>query len=444
MNLNSEIRDVIVVGGGAAGLMTAASAGARGKRVLVLEKNRKLGVKILMSGGTRCNITHHCDARGIAEAFGRQGKFLRSALATLSPQDVIRKIEALGVATRVEATGKIFPVSNRAIDVRDALVRLAVDAGATVLAEQPVRRIDYSGPNTERVAADEAEAASAPQFRVQTDHQQFLSRSLVITTGGRSYPGCGTTGDGYAWAESFGHSVVRTVPALTPVVCHQNWIHALRGITVEDVELSVWPVSPKPGQRRLKPLGVDRGPLLLTHFGFSGPTVMNLSRLVAQADAAADTESSASEQLSLRCDFLPTVTDLQLADEFGRRRKNAGRHPVGQLLSEYFPRRLAEALLDRAGIAATQKNAELSKQQTRALIDVLKRNNFPIHGTLGYKKAEVTAGGVNLKEVDSRNMQSKLCRGLFFAGEILDLDGPIGGFNFQAAFSTGWLAGQHV
>lgn len=435
MNDNETVRDVIVVGGGAAGLMAAASAGECGRDVLLLEKNSKLGVKILMSGGTRCNITHNCDSRGIAEAFGRQGKFLRSALATLTPEDVIQKIEALGVATKIEATGKIFPVSNKAIDVRDALVTMATAAGAQILSEQSVMQIE----RIERPSGDE------PQFKITTDSTTFRARKLILTTGGQSYPGCGTTGDGYPWAEQFGHSIVTTVPALAPLICHQEWVHELKGITVEDAELSLWHAAQPAGKQKQKrkPLDTRRGPLLMTHFGFSGPTVMNLSRTVAQHEAAMR-DASETTQLLMRCDFLPNVTEESLADRFRSQKQASGKQLSSQLLAKSFPRRLTEALMQQANIPVNQKNADLSKKQTSGLIDVLKRTEFLIPGTLGYTKAEVTSGGVSLKEVDSRNMQSKLQDGVFFAGEILDFDGPIGGFNFQAAFSTGWLAGQSI
>lgn len=435
VNPGNDIWDVLVVGAGAAGLMAATSAGASGQRVLVLEKNRKIGVKILMSGGTRCNITHNCDARGIAEAFGRQGKFLRSALAALPPEDVIRMIESQGVATKVEPTGKIFPVSNKAIDVRDALVKLATAAGAEILTEQPVRSI-------EAVDVLETVAGSGPhRFEVRTDAGTFRCRNLVITTGGKSYPGCGTTGDGYAWAQQFGHSIVRTVPALAPVVCHEDWVHSLSGITIDDCELGVLIEPPK---RKQKPLDVRRGPLLFTHFGFSGPTVMNLSRAITQFEAAKLPADAELEHLVLRCDFLPTITDNDLESKLQDQRQTAGKQATAQSLTPYLPRRLVEMLLQRADVPAEQKNADLSKKHLQQLVDAIKRTTVPLHGTLGYKKAEVTAGGVNLKEIDSRNMQSKLHPGLFFAGEILDLDGPIGGFNFQAAFSTGWATSRCI
>lgn len=427
------VRDVIVVGGGAAGLMAAASAAARGRDVLVLEKNRKLGVKVLMSGGTRCNITHACDQRGIAEAFGRQGRFLRSALATLTPEQVIEKIESLGVATKVEDTGKVFPVSNRAIDVRDALVTLAENAGAEILTEMPVSDIQFN-----------EESGDCGLFSVAVDDHTLTSRSLVLTTGGLSYPGSGTTGDGYAWARLFGHTITSTYPALTPVVSHETWVQELKGITIQDVGLSLWPEAGVQGKKK-KPLDTRRGPLLFTHFGFSGPTVMNLSRSISsRASEETPGQLASGEALVLRCDFMPSTPEPELSNQLQAKKQSSGSQPVAGFLPKALPRRLVEALLRQAEIPEGLNHAELSKKLQQNLIAVLKRNEVAVHGTLGYNKAEVTAGGVSLKEVDSRNMQSKLRAGLYLAGEILDVDGPIGGFNFQAAFSTGWLAGQHA
>lgn len=419
--------DAIVIGAGAAGLMTATSAGTHGHSVLLLEKNRKPGVKILMSGGTRCNITHNCDARGIAEAFGRkQGKFLRSALAALTPEEVIQKVESQGVATKVEQTGKIFPVSNKAIDVRDALVRMVREVGATILTERPVRAIEL--------------AAVGAGFSVRTGDEEYSARNLVITTGGKSYPGCGTTGDGYAWAKQFGHTIVPTVPALAPVTCELQWVRELQGITVLDVEMSVV-VVPRRGKQ--KPLDVRRGPLLFTHFGFSGPTAMNLSGAITRfhADRLPGQEP---QSLVIRCDFLPDTQSDQLLQQFLQRQQTHGKQSVAQSLVDWFPRRLAESLLTQADVLPDQRYAEFGKKMAQRLVQTIKANDCLVQKTLGYKKAEVTAGGVALPEVDSRNMQSKLQPGLYFAGEILDLDGPIGGFNFQAAFSTGWLAGSQL
>ena len=429
--------DVIIVGAGAAGLMAAASASSRQLKVLLLERNRKLGVKILMSGGTRCNITHDCTSAEIVRAFGRQGKFLHSCLAALSPKQVIEKIESQGVATKIESTGKIFPVSNKAIDVRDALVGLAQQADATILNEHSVDSIDKVGDH----------------FVVQSAGKEFAAASLLITTGGKSYPGCGTVGDGYGWARQFGHSVVDTVPALVPILSNTSWANELKGITIEKAKVEVCQpqITPrsiegltKSQLKKLRPqVLVERGgSFLFTHWGFSGPSVLDVSREVARHDYA--------KRLKLNCDFLPTMSAGELDQLLVRRKSENGKQSVANLLSELFPKRLAESLLVQAGsnsqlgasFELQTKNAELSKKDLAAIANQIKRCQFDVNGTLGFEKAEVTAGGVELKEIDSKTMQSKLVEGLFFAGEVLNLDGPIGGFNFQSAFSTGWLAGQ--
>jgi len=417
--------------------MAAASAGSRGRKVLLLEKNKKLGVKILMSGGTRCNITHDCSVREIVAAFGRQGKFLHSALSILPPLDVIEKIEEQGVETKIESTGKIFPVSNKAIDVRDALVGLASEAGTTIVNQSPVVSITKEDG----------------RFAVETSEENFSCESLIITTGGKSYPGCGTTGDGYAWAQQFGHSIIGLVPALVPILNNDQWANELKGITIEKTKVEVWQPEQtsdsdvelsKSDRKKLKAKTLVRreGSFLFTHWGFSGPSVLDVSREVARHANA--------KSLKLICDFEPSMSIGEFENYLQTKKSDSGKQNVGNLLNEFFPKRLAESLLlaaqsnqeFKSKFELQSKNAELSKQDLSAIVNQVKACRFDINGTLGFEKAEVTAGGGNLKEIDSKTMQSKLAEGLFFAGEILDLDGPIGGFNFQSAFSTGWLAGQ--
>lgn len=420
--------DVIIIGAGAAGLIAAGSASQRGKRTLLLEKNRKLGVKILMSGGTRCNITHHCDTRGIIAAFGPQGNFLHSALAAFPPQEIINLLHAHNVETKVEPTGKIFPVSNRAIDVRDALVQHASQNGAQIISGTAVRSIKHD--------------SATHSFAISSDSECWTSPQVIVTTGGRSYPGCGTTGDGYAWAKNFGHSIVPTVPALVPLLNSWEWAHELKGITIEKTDVAVWdPDAPtqfnKKGKaKKQKPLARRKGSFLFTHWGFSGPSVLDVSRAVARHDQ--------KRKLQMECDFLPSIPEKKLLSYLSQKKSHDGKQSIANLLSEFHPRRLTDALLTAAGLNLTQRNAEISKIQTDQIVSQLKRCRFPIDGTLGFEKAEVTAGGIALSEVDSRTMESKLQPGLFFAGEILDLDGFIGGFNFQSAFSTGYLAGQSI
>jgi predicted Rossmann fold flavoprotein len=407
--------EVIVIGAGAAGLVAAAEAASRGRKTLLLEKNRRPGVKILMSGGTRCNLTHATDKWGIVKAYGHQGNFLHSALAALSPADLVKMIEDEGVPTKVEETGKIFPVSNRATDILDALMKRFHRTSAELGLEEPVQRI-------ERLAECNA-------FRITTNRRGLTAEKLVITVGGQSYPGSGTTGDGYAWAAAFGHTIIPPRPALVPLIAEAAWVRDLSGVTIPDVELKLCTTSNR------KPLESRRGSLLFTHFGLSGPAVLDISR------AFTALEMPAAE---LICDFLPALVTENLEERIRQAATADGKQHVVTFLSECLPRRLAESLLDRADIPHEARLGEFSKSSRAALIKAIKSMAIPITGTRGFAKAEVTAGGVALNEVDSRTMESKLLPGLYFAGEILDLDGPIGGYNFQAAFSTGVLAGRSV
>jgi predicted Rossmann fold flavoprotein len=405
--------DVVVIGAGAAGLLAAARAAERGRRVLLLEKNRKPGVKILMSGGTRCNLTHATDKRGIIEAFGTQGRFLHSALAALGPSDLVDLFEAEGVATKVEPTGKIFPASDKATDVLEALKRRLARSGAQLALEEGVVELTQDGDT----------------FTLRTSLRKLQATKVVITVGGQSYPGSGTTGDGYAWARSFGHTIIPPRPALVPLTSGAAWVKSLRGVTIPDVRVRL--------QERgaSKTLAERRGSFLFTHFGVSGPAPMDVSREAA---------NRAPNELQLVCDFLPDIGAEGLSNQLQAEAAAAGKKQIVATVAQWLPRRLAEALLEQSGLPADRRGAELSKAERLAIVQSIKSIAIPIEGTLGFKKAEVTAGGVALDEVDSRTMQSKLVRGLYFAGEILDLDGPIGGYNFQAAFSTGWLAGESV
>ncbi|MCP4192818.1 MAG: NAD(P)/FAD-dependent oxidoreductase [Planctomycetaceae bacterium] len=410
--------DVIVIGGGAAGLLAATAAAENDKQVLLLEKNSKAGVKILMSGGTRCNITQATDRRGIVTAFGAQGNFLHSALAALSPDDLVDLFESEGVATKIEPTGKIFPVSDRAIDVRDALLR----------------RLHRSGARLALNSAVHAFRRTQEGFEVSSTSGQFQCKKLILTVGGQSYPGCGTTGDGYAWAKSMGHAIVPPRPALVPITTNSTWIHELRGITMEDVSLKI---EQPAADGKQKEIAHRRGSMVLTHFGLSGPVVLDISRVITQA--------ANRKNLVLKCDFLPGLSEKETEQQLERLCRRDGGRLIHQTLSSLsLPKRLIEQLIISAAIPDERRVAELSRQERGRLIRAIKTTTIDVAGTLGFKKAEVTAGGVSRDEVDSRNMQSKLVAGLYFAGEILDLDGPIGGYNFQAAFSTGWLAGISV
>ena len=433
-----ESFDVVVIGAGAAGLIAATRAAEGGRRTILLEKNRKPGVKILMSGGTRCNITQATDNRGIIAAYGAQGPFLHSALAALSVADTLDLFHAAGLPTKVEDTGKIFPASDKATDVLAALVkRLAKTPG--------------------QLALDEAVVGlepSADGWLVTTKTRTLLAVKVIVTTGGQSYPGCGTTGDAYDWARRLGHTIITPRPALVPITVNVPWVRELQGVTIPDVYLQV--VEPPAGlpvgsnaaptqataatRKALAEtiLAERRGSLLFAHFGLTGPVALDVSRSVSGHERP--------HSLSLRCDFLPSIPRAALEETLRTGLSTAGKKlllgALVDLLPPVLPRRMIEVLLLAGAIDAQRNAAEVGKVDRARLVDLVKRMQIQVSGTRGFAKAEVTAGGIALGEVDSRTMQSKLAPNLFLAGEVLDLDGPIGGYNFQAAWSTGYLAGQ--
>ncbi len=437
--------DVAVLGAGAAGLFAAIRAAELGARVLLLEKNRRAGVKILISGGTRCNITNarglrRLDAvsgpvdpafnpewcRGIPAiqaAFGTGGPFLGPALRRLDVDQTVRMFQAEGVTSKIEANGKVFPASDRAVDVLEALLRRLDRSGARFRGRSPVLAIEHM--RTE-------DPASAPAFAIRLDDGTVTARRVILAVGGSSYPGCGTTGDGYALAGSFGHTIATTRPALVPIRVVPEWVSSLRGLSLQDV---VATVQAKDGpSREAQALQQRREAILFAHFGLSGPAILDVSRAVARHEQP--------ETLELRLDLLPGNSREQVDGQLQAACRQ-GRPAVVSVLSSMLPHRLAECLMEVADVPRGRIGPDLSRIERMRLISTLKGVVLPIRGTLGFEKAEVTSGGVVLDEVDPRTLESRIVPGLHFAGEILDLDGLIGGYNFQApGAAAGWRGRQ--
>ncbi len=411
-SMDSSRFDVAVVGAGAAGIVAAFRAAERGRRTILLDKNKHAGIKILMSGGTRCNITQATDNRGIVKAYGPPGKFLHSALAALSVQDTIAMFEAEGVHTKVEETGKIFPVSNKAADVLAGLLARLDRSGATLALSEQLEKLERD----------------ADGWRLQTARRVIQTESVVLTTGGQSYPGSGTTGDGYRFAAALGHTIVTPRPALAPLTTTAPWVLDLRGVTLPDVTLTI--------REQGQSIASRRSSLLFAHFGLTGPAALDVSRVVSGHPQPAT--------LIAEIDLAPDTTEPQLLQSLRSQAAADGKKQLAGILSQTSPRRLVDVAIKLAQIRPDRRAAEWSKDERNRLVHLLKHLPIPLTGTLGFKKAEVTAGGVSLAEVDSSTMESKLAPRLYFAGEVLDLDGPIGGYNFQAAWSTGWLAGERA
>jgi hypothetical protein len=291
-----------------------------------------------------------------------------------------------------------------------------------------LRRLERSGATLALEEAVGAMQMIGGEFAIGTSRRTLNGEKIVLTTGGQSYPGAGTTGDGYRFAAQLGHRIVPPRPALVPLTTNVPWVADLRGITLTDVSVGII--------EQEKTLITRRGSLLFAHFGISGPVVLDVSRIVSG--------HAEPHKLLLEIDLLPTHSEQTLSEWLRTESLASGKKQLAVVLAHQAPRRLAEVVLEEAGLARDRKAAALTKEERLRLVRALKHLPVPIAGTLGFKKAEVTAGGVALDEVDSRTMMSKLVPNLFFAGEILDLDGPIGGYNFQAAWSTGWLAGASV
>ena len=401
--------DVIVAGAGAAGLFAATEAALHGQKTLLLEKNRKAGIKILASGGTKCNVTSSLPIKELGLKFGvKEERFLRHGLHECSPQDVRDLLQAEGVATGTFPMEKIFPLSGRAADVLEAFLKRCQRTSA-------------------ELALDEAliDVEKQPRgFRLRTHKRVLSTKKLIITVGGCSYPKTGTTGDGYPWLQKLGHTLADTRPALVPLLIQQNWLRALTGIACNDVIVEALGTDDKVlfGRRR---------PLLFTHRGLSGPGPMDVSGYLRYEGL---------RQNRIRIDWLPDwpAEDLDIL-----LRQSAGKkQTLFQVLPSAFPRRLMAAFLNRSSIPEDRMTSELKKKERQQLVDFLKRSIIKVDGDEGFDKAEVTTGGLPLEQVSAKTMESKIVRGLYIAGEILDLDGPIGGFNFQAAFSTGTVAGR--
>ncbi|MHC5062465.1 MAG: BaiN/RdsA family NAD(P)/FAD-dependent oxidoreductase [Planctomycetota bacterium] len=414
--------EVVVVGAGAAGLMAAIQSGGRGNRTLLLEKNARPGLKILISGGGRCNLTTTKSGKSLEAEYGkRRGRWLLHALRAFQPGDLVELIESAGVPLREEDLDKIFPCSGKARDVLDCLLGLA-EASAVEL------RCESAMESVERLPSGDG-------FQIHTTKGTVQAGSLILATGGLSYPKTGSTGDGYRIAEQFGHRIIPGVPHLAPLAVDAAWIHELAGIVLQKSSLAV--INKATGEV----LCQRQRPVLFTHKGLSGPAPMDLAGFI---------EETAGE-CELVLDFVPGVKREALETDWLQRSKTAGRNRVSSLLPRELPERLRQSLCEQAGVAFAPRGpkraltvAELDKKGRHRLLAVLKDLRIPVTRSLGMDHAEVTRGGVALEEVDPRSMESRLCPKLFLCGEILDVDGPIGGFNFQAAFATGRLAGLHV
>ena len=396
---------IVVIGAGPAGLLAAGRAAECGAPVRLLEKNHQPGRKLLITGAGRCNITSAVDQDTFIGQFFGQGRFLYPALQTMYREELLDLLAKSGVRCQVDHQGKYFPVTNQAGDVLSALLRYGQKQGTHLVTDSEVLSVEKKQDH----------------FEVTTSQGTVLAGAIILTTGGMTYPVTGSTGDGYRLATHLGHMIVPPRPALAPLITEQSYIRELAGLSLPDVEVRLV----QPGQ---KPI-TRRGDLLLTHKGVSGPVILRLSR---------ELKGTASLHINLQ----PSMTRPELASAILEQLAQGGRQHIKNCLDDFLPHRLVAPLLAAAGIEADRVAAQAGRRNAEQIAQAISDWILTVTGTQGVHIAMVTAGGVALREINPATLESKLVPGFYFAGEILDLDGDTGGFNLQAACSTGYLAGQ--
>ncbi|MDP4095611.1 NAD(P)/FAD-dependent oxidoreductase [Paenibacillus sp. P96] len=412
--------DIIVIGGGSAGLMAAAAAGEAGAKVLLVEKGAKLGRKLGISGGGRCNVTNAKELDELIQHIPGNGRFLHSALATFSNKDIAAYFENLGIALKEEDNGRMFPVTDKAKTVVDALVKKVRAEGVEIRLNSPVAEVLY----------DEGNACGV---RLRSG-SILRSRKVIIAVGGKSVPHTGSEGDGYAWAEKAGHTITDLYPTEVPLVSNEPFIQdkSLQGLSLRSVSLTVW--NPKD-----KKVISHEGDMIFTHFGISGPIALRCSQFVVK-----ELKKHGAGKVPLTLDLFPHKREDEIYDETWKLAEEDSKKAVKNILRGYLPERLIPLLFDQAGLREDMTFDHIPKQQWRELSKLIKAFPISISGTLSIKEAFVTGGGVHLKEIDPRTMESKLMPGLYFCGEVMDIHGYTGGYNITAAFTTGYNAGRHA
>jgi predicted Rossmann fold flavoprotein len=406
--------EVLVVGGGAAGMFAAITAARNGHKVCLAEKNEKLGKKLFITGKGRCNITNACGMETLFASVVSNPRFLYSSFYGLTNEDVISFFEELGVRTKVERGDRVFPASDRSSDVIRAMERELKRQEVRIRLHTKVTGISVSNG---RFAQAELEGGEC-----------LRADACIVATGGLSYPSTGSTGDGYRFAAECGHTVTPCMPSLAPIETKEEWAGSLMGLSLKNVSVSIYQ-----GKKRLYQ---EFGEMLFTHYGVSGPLIISASSYVGQ--------KLKDQELRLEIDLKPALNEEQLDQrvrrDFDENRNRQFKNAVGKL----FPSKLLPIMVELSGIDPEKKVNVISKEERLSFVHLIKHLTLTLTGLRDYNEAIITRGGIKTKEVDPQTMESKYVKGLFFAGEVLDLDALTGGFNLQIAWSTGYAAGNHI
>lgn len=404
---------VLIIGGGAAGMFAAVHAARQGHQVQVFEKNDRPGRKLFITGKGRCNLTNACDMEELFEAVSGDSRFLYSSFYGCSNQDVMRFFEDLGLRLKVERGNRVFPVSDHSSDVIRVLVEEMKKQGVILRLNSAVKELF---PEEEGFAVRTA------------DGKKFLGDSCIVATGGLSYPSTGSTGDGYRWAKDFGHQVGRLVPGLVPMEAEESYVSKLQGLSLKNVTVTIWSDRKK--------LYEEFGEMLFTHYGVSGPAILSASSRIG--------DRLQNEKLTMSVDLKPALSEKQLDKRLLRDFEENKNRCFKNALGKIFPAKLIPVMVELSGIEPKKQVNEISKEERKRFVRLIKDFRFTITGLRDYNEAIITRGGVSVKEINPGTMESKLTPNLYFIGEVLDLDAVTGGFNLQIAWSTAYMAARAV
>ncbi len=405
--------DVIVIGAGPSGMMAAGRSAELGSDTLLIEKTDSSGKKLLLSGSARCNITNTCErVEDFISNFSESGKFLRNVFSVFFNKELLRFFRKRGLDFKVERNGKVFPITNKAEDVLAILVKYVKNSGCKIL---------YRKEALDIIKRDDV-------FDVVTkDNTIFSSKKVILATGGLSYPQTGSSGFGFLVAKKLGHTVIKPRPGLTGVILKSNFLKEWQGVSFDDAAVSVYKDDLL--------IHKDRGEMIFTHFGISGPIIMHMSAVIYDALESA-------KRVFLSIDFKPEISSGVLEEAFQEEFKNSPARKISNMLKEFVPARLVRRILEAMHLDGDKRLSQVSKEERRLLAEKLKGFRMIVVLVRPIQEAMVTCGGVSVKEIDPKTMESRIVRGLYFAGELIDVDGKTGGYNLQAAFSTGWIAGS--
>lgn len=404
--------DIVVIGSGPTGMIAAGRAGELGASVLLIEKNQTPGAKLLITGKNRCNITNKSDdIKEMISTYGKNGKFLFSSFHRFSPDDIIDFLKDRGVEIKVERGNRVFPISDSSLDVLNVFVNYLKQSKVKFKNKSTVKKIIRNTGFIEKI--------------ILNDDTEITANKFIICTGGKSYPKTGSTGDGYKWLSKMGHTIIEPSPALSPIILKENFIQDLEGLSLKNIQISAY--------KNNKKIDSKFGEALFTKNGMSGPIILDLSKKINKA---------LPNNVIIKIDFKPALDtkklDLRIQEDF----KNNSNKFFQNSLNQLLPKKIIPTMIKLSGINPEKKVNEITRDERKKLTLLLKEFTLEVKSIVGYEKAIITTGGVKLSEVDPKTMKSKIIKNLYLAGEILDLDGPTGGYNLQICWSTGFIAGE--